>query len=230
MKDGSKADGGVVLQWDCHGGLDQHWRKVQRTDGYFSLENRNSRKCLNLTYGKKDNGAPIDQFICGATNPTQLFKHLDATSAGLFPVDAVETLVDRNIKPVHSGKCLDVVSARAENGANVQQWDCHGGTNQKWELVPDGKHHQIKVLHSGKCLDVVVASKDNGANVQQWDCHGGTNQKWELVPDGKNFQIKAVHSGKCLDVVVASKDNGANIQQWDCHGGTNQMWEILPGG
>ncbi|MCX9073109.1 MAG: RICIN domain-containing protein [Candidatus Methanoperedens sp.] len=35
----------------------------------------------------------------------------------------------------HSGKCLDVAGESQEPGANVQQWDCHGGNNQLWKLV-----------------------------------------------------------------------------------------------
>ena len=98
-----------------------------------------------------------------------------------------------NIKPVHSGKCLDVVVASQDNGANVQQWDCGstGNPNQKWELVPDGPNYQIKAVHSGKCLDVAVASQANGGNVHQYDCHGGPNQAWEITTeDGTAFVLE----------------------------------------
>lgn len=32
----------------------------------------------------------------------------------------------------HSGKCLDVRGASTQNGADVIQYSCHGGTNQQW--------------------------------------------------------------------------------------------------
>ena len=38
------------------------------------------------------------------------------------------------IKVAHTGKCLDVIYSSGDNGATVQQWDCHGGPNQKWML------------------------------------------------------------------------------------------------
>lgn len=34
----------------------------------------------------------------------------------------------------NSGKCLDVAGVDKNNGANVQQWDCHSGDNQRWQL------------------------------------------------------------------------------------------------
>ena len=81
-----------------------------------------------------------------------------------------------------TAKCLDVVVASKADGANVQQWSCHGGSNQKWELVKTNQpYFFIKSVNSGKCLDVIVASKTDGANVQQWSCHGGPNQKWVFL-------------------------------------------------
>jgi len=128
----------------------------------------------------------------------------------------------------HSGKCLDVAGAGLNNGANVQQWDCHNGNNQKWRLdSKGGGFYTLKALHSGKCLDVAGASGKSGANVQQWDCHGKDNQTWQLTYGGDGyFRLTARHSGKCLDVAGASGKSGANVLQWDCHNGNNQKWEI----
>lgn len=133
-----------------------------------------------------------------------------------------------SIKAVHSGQCLDVYGVSSADGANVIQWPCHGGSNQKWELVPlEGGIFEIVAAHSGKCLDVFGASSVNEANVIQWPCHGETNQQWQLVPHGDGaFQIEAVHSGQCLDVSKASKANAANVIQWPCHGGINQQWRL----
>ncbi|WP_345516454.1 RICIN domain-containing protein [Phytohabitans houttuyneae] len=35
---------------------------------------------------------------------------------------------------VQSGRCLDVWSTA--NGAQIQLYDCHGGANQRFNLVP----------------------------------------------------------------------------------------------
>jgi len=128
----------------------------------------------------------------------------------------------------NSGKCLDVSGVATNNGANVQQWDCHGGANQLWTLTDKGDgFYLIAARHSGRCLDVEGYGKGNGTNVSQYDCHGGTNQLWSIIPQGGGYYlITAKHSGKCLDVSGVSKDRGANVYQWDCHGGDNQLWQL----
>ena len=58
----------------------------------------------------------------------------------------------------HSGKCLDVSAASLVNGANVQQWACNGGDNQRWKLVSMGDgYNELVAKHSGKCADVSTA-------------------------------------------------------------------------
>jgi hypothetical protein len=128
----------------------------------------------------------------------------------------------------HSGKCLDVEGTNVKNGANVYQWDCTNGNNQKWNLVSKGGDvYTLAALHSGRCLDVAGARNDNGADVLQWDCHGKDNQAWQITrgADG-SYRLTARHSGKCLDVSGASLNNGADVLQWDCHSGNNQKWKI----
>ncbi len=128
----------------------------------------------------------------------------------------------------NSDKCLDVAGADANNGANVQQWDCHAGANQLWTLTDrGGGYYLIKANHSGRCLDVAGWGKSNGTNVIQYDCHGGDNQLWTPVPQtGGYYLLKSKHSGMCLDVSGVSKDRGANVYQWECHGGDNQLWRL----
>ncbi|MBC9730383.1 RICIN domain-containing protein [Streptomyces sp. TRM68367] len=126
----------------------------------------------------------------------------------------------------HSGKCADVASSSTANGATLQQWSCHDGTNQQWTLRDLGNGYmQLVAQHSGKCLDVASSSTANGATLQQWSCHDGTNQQWQLRDAGDGYvSLVARHSGKCVDVSSRSSADGARLLQWSCHGGTNQQW------
>ncbi|SDE49436.1 RICIN domain-containing protein [Glycomyces harbinensis] len=134
----------------------------------------------------------------------------------------VADVVNRN-----SGKCLDVVNGSTANGAEIIQYDCHGGTNQQWQLTATGGgYYRIASQSSGKCLDVDGASTANNARVIQWTCGSGTNQQWQLRTIGGYVEIVARHSGKCLDVVSSSTANSARLQQYDCYGGTNQQWTV----
>lgn len=66
---------------------------------------------------------------------------------------------------------------RAANGTAVIIWDCHGGTNQKWNNNPDGT---ITGVQSGKCVDTVANGTARGTKIHLWDCHGGPSQQWSL--------------------------------------------------
>jgi len=138
----------------------------------------------------------------------------------------------------HTGKCLDVTSASAANGALIQQWTCLGAAqrNQHWALVRVGttQDYELVVAHTGKCLDVVSASSARGADVQQWSCLGSPqrNQLVRLrsVPNTTVwFQLVFRHSNQCLDVRNASPNQGANLQQWDCLSAQlNQQFRFVP--
>jgi endo-1,4-beta-xylanase len=101
------------------------------------------------------------------------------------------------------------------NGAQVQLWDCHGGTNQRWTYTAG---RELRV-YGNKCLD--AAGTGNGSKVQIYSCWGGDNQKWRLNSDGS---IVGVQSGLCLDAVGAGTANGTLIQLYSCSNGSNQRW------
>jgi|GEM_PF-2044013 len=128
----------------------------------------------------------------------------------------------------HSNKCLDVSGVSKQTGANVIQWDCHGGDNQSWRLIPKGHgYYMIVAKHSNKCLDVAGIGTQDNANIYQWDCHGGDNQLWKIVPKDSGYRlIVPKHSNKCADVDGWGTHNGANVKQYSCHGGNNQQWKI----
>ena len=126
----------------------------------------------------------------------------------------------------HSGKCLDVSGASADNLASVIQWDCQGGENQQWRFEPVGDgYHRIVARHSGKVLDVYGFSLEDLAQIIQYESHGGENQQWRLDPVGDGYyRIIARHSGKALDVFAFSLESGAELIQYTPHGGENQQW------
>lgn len=130
------------------------------------------------------------------------------------------------IQSRHSSKCLDVSDSSLAQRANILQWTCGQGHNQRWrftELQPG--YFQIKALHSSQCIDVASSSTEDGANVLQWPCNGSDNQLWQIQDHGEGvFSIISKHSGKCLDVTKWSTENGGNIQQWECLGRENQKF------
>ncbi|MEU1485730.1 endo-1,4-beta-xylanase [Streptomyces sp. NPDC005752] len=119
------------------------------------------------------------------------------------------------IKSVDSGRCLDAPGSNTTDGAQLQLWDCHNGTNQQWTYTDTG---ELRV-YGNKCLD--AAGTGNGSKVQTYSCWGGDNQKWRLASDGS---IVGVQSGLCLDAVAGGTANGTLIQLYSCSNGSNQRW------
>ncbi|MEV6329240.1 non-reducing end alpha-L-arabinofuranosidase family hydrolase [Streptomyces sp. NPDC051909] len=124
------------------------------------------------------------------------------------------------LRGVSSGRCLDVPGGDQADGTNLQIWDCHGGTNQRWTLTDDNR----LTVYGGKCLDVPGHATTAGTRPVIWSCNGGTNQQWRVDADGT---VVAVESGLCLDVAGAGTANGTAVQLWACNGGGNQKWTGL---
>jgi hypothetical protein len=126
---------------------------------------------------------------------------------------------ERLIVGGQSGRCVDVSGASTANGAQVQLWDCHRNTNQRWTPTSS---RQLTV-YGNKCLDASGQGTTNGTRVVIWDCNGQANQQWNVNSNGS---ITGVQSGLCLDASGNSTANGTLIQLWACHGGTNQQWNL----
>lgn len=128
-----------------------------------------------------------------------------------------------SLEAEHSGKVLDVLGASGSWGAELVQWDYHGGPNQFFRVFGS----PIKPRDSELVLDVANGSQDSGASVVLWPWHGGPNQlfRLEYVGDG-SYRVVTEHSGKVLDVEGASHEDGAKLIQWDWHGGPNQLFRL----
>ncbi|AVV45010.1 RICIN domain-containing protein [Streptomyces sp. ID05-04B] len=120
----------------------------------------------------------------------------------------------------HSGKCADVTSQSLWAGAQIKQYDCNGGNNQKYWFKSVGSgYYQLVVRSSSLCV------RENAGTVSQEDCNASASaQQWALTTSGSYVNITSRASGKCLDVNGASTANSAAIITYACNGGTNQQW------
>jgi poly(3-hydroxybutyrate) depolymerase len=119
-----------------------------------------------------------------------------------------------------SNRCLDVSAQSTANGAALQIWDCHTGTNQQWTRTSS---KQLSV-YGGKCLDAEGAATAPGTRVIIWDCHSGTNQQWNVNADGT---ITGVQSGLCLATTNGGTANGTAVVLASCNGSAAQKWTFV---
>ncbi|MEV5438776.1 RICIN domain-containing protein [Streptomyces sp. NPDC052682] len=120
----------------------------------------------------------------------------------------------------HSGRCADVTSQSQWPGAQLKQYDCNGGGNQKyWFKSTSSGYYQLMTRHSSLCV------QENASTVTQENCSASaTAQQWSLTTTGSYVTVRSRATGKCLDVNGASTANAAAIITWTCTGGTNQQW------
>lgn len=131
----------------------------------------------------------------------------------------------------NSGRCLDVPAYSTSPGSRLIQWDCHSGTNQKFQIVPVESGYKITAMNSGLQLDIAGGpdATQDGTPVIQWPYWGGSNEIFHITATGDGYStITASSSGKCFDVEGISKRNGAHVNQWSCWGGDNQKWRFVP--
>ncbi|WAZ24924.1 RICIN domain-containing protein [Streptomyces cinnabarinus] len=120
----------------------------------------------------------------------------------------------------HSAKCADVTSQSQWQGAQIKQYDCNGGNNQKyWFKSVGGGYYRLMARHSSLCL------QENSSTVTQENCSASaTNQQWSVTTTGSYVNVVSRASGECLDVNGASAANSAAIITYTCNGGANQHW------
>ncbi len=120
----------------------------------------------------------------------------------------------------HSSKCADVTSQSLWAGAQIKQYTCNSGNNQKyWFKSLSGGYYQLIARGSSLCV------QENAGTVTQENCgSSATNQQWSLTTTGSYVKVVSRASGKCLDVNGASTADSAAVITYTCGSGTNQQW------
>ncbi|WP_283133707.1 RICIN domain-containing protein [Rhizohabitans arisaemae] len=121
---GSTANGAAIWQWGCHGYGGQAFRVVFHGAGQYMLQPAHTTgMCLSAHGSANGNGAI--QYQCGpAGDQVYKLEYVSGTGDG--------TLV--RMRPLHTGRCLDVSNVSMDQGAAIIQYDCYGNANQDFYL------------------------------------------------------------------------------------------------
>jgi GH43 family beta-xylosidase len=157
--------------------------------------------------------------------PVRLGASLTGPSGEPSTASTTYTVVNRN-----SGKCLDVAGSSTADGANVRQWACGGGNNQKWRLedLGDDTHRLVNVA-TGKVLDTENCSATDGADLRQWSWQNNTCQRFRFIATDSGYvRITNQATGKVADVTNCGTADGADVRQWSWLNNTCQQWRLTP--
>jgi hypothetical protein len=136
----------------------------------------------------------------------------------------------------HSNKCLDVRGASTRAHAAVQQYRCHKGANQRWDLMPvDDTYYEVRNPRSNMCLTLrrnpPCEDFPGSFCFDDWDslmidhCRGLPEQRWNIA---RPQRLVAKHSRKCLDIEYSGIYAGNRVVQNSCQDKASQLWVRRP--
>ncbi|MFE1839609.1 family 43 glycosylhydrolase [Streptomyces sviceus] len=140
------------------------------TPAAYTLVNKHSGKCLDVTGGSTADGGDVIQWSCnGGANQKWTFSD---------PGDETNRVTNTG-----SGKALDVSNCGTADGGNIQQWSWLNNNCQKWRLVyTQTDYVRLVNVNSGKVADVANCGTANGTDVRQWTWLNNDCQLWQLKP------------------------------------------------
>jgi GH43 family beta-xylosidase len=151
---------------------------------------------------------------------------LDGPAGETAATPTAYTVVNRN-----SGKCLDLAGGSTADGANVQQWTCNAGANQRWRFEDQADDNSRLVsVASGKVLDVANCNSADGTGIRQWSWLNNTCQRFQPVYTASGGWVRLVNraTGKVADVANCSTADGADVRQWSWLNNNCQQWQLVP--
>jgi glucose/arabinose dehydrogenase len=121
----STATGTRLIQWTCHGGLNQSFtfEPIAGVANTFRIRNRSNNLCVDINGGSTLDNAAVIQWTCGSGN-NQRFT--------LAPASGFGSTKDFTVRAVHSGKC--VAAPNATQGTQLVQLPCGTTGNFVWRI------------------------------------------------------------------------------------------------
>lgn len=119
-------------------------------------------------------------------------------------------------------RCLDVLGANPDVGADVGMWGCNGLDNQTWRWGGDGL---VRIAYNGveRCLIMWGdLNAPDGTPVRVSTCHGAANQRWVPTADGAGLRLR--DQDRCVTIAGASAAAGAAVVIAPCAGAAHQRW------
>jgi alpha-N-acetylglucosaminidase len=155
----------------------------------------------------------------------------DAHAVALGIADRLAQVVGQRIydlRPRHTGQCIDAVKGGVDNGTTLQQWTCNGTDAQRFRAeARAGGYFRFVNVKSGKCLEIAGGDTAAGTKLQLWTCNGTESQDFSLQSAAAGHQaVKNRKSGRCLEIEAAGTTAGASLVQNDCNAADEQSFSL----
>lgn len=152
---------------------------------------------------------------------------------GLDDVKAAPPLADGTYKiqsALNNNKVLDVKSANAVSGNNVQLYTFNNTSAQHWTVKHLGNNYYkiTSALDNSLVLDVANAGKKNGTNIQIHKSNGTNAQQWLVKYAGNGYYyIMSKCNGLYVDVNGGKTADKTNIQMYKGNGSNAQKFKFI---
>lgn len=187
-----QAMGSEAQQKTCNATLNQNFEMIpQAQAGLFQLQSPMTQKCLKVGTNNSD---PVTETTCGIGDQDQVFR------------------IGPSPSPIQSnsgagGLCLDVAGNSTSDGAKVQSFGCHGGSNQSWNYAQTAQNCPLDDLALTKIYRDVVRDGDPGIEIDvpaTAKTGGGQITKTMCVP----IKDEAIATG--IHFIVSAIDESGN--------------------
>ena len=230
---GSSAEGTNIQVYAGHGQASQLFKFVEVKesnkqpikDGIYNIQTAiDENRYIEVADGSLENLGNV-QIWSKANGQKQQFK-VEYLGEGEYKIQAM-----------HSGKVLDVFGCQNWDGVNVEQYDWHGGSAQRWIIKEetDGYYSIISKCND-LCLDVYNGINANGTNIQMKENRNYKSQRFKFINVDENkdgmlvdgvYSIKtALDENMNLDVLKGDMNDCANVAIWRANNGLQQRFRV----
>lgn len=193
------------------------WQDFGLTQGYDGMESY---------YAASDD---LHQSKKGAQKLAELMADLTGMTRQPCEMDTGKAYM---LKNVNSGLYLEVSGAKAEAGANVQQWTADGASaHNTWRLKHKGYNYYEVWSYLGDgatyLLDVEGGNSASGTNISI-NTNTNSGAQWFRFfenGDGSYTLVSRCSGDKgAVEVINALTTSGGNVQQWEMNNHPCQNW------
>lgn len=225
----------------------QRFRIIQAASTRDTIDAEASRNRSVLKDGTYRLAAARNQsYALTATNSNAQLGRQDGTESQLWNVthDDAGYVIFTNVK---TGKVLDLSSARAEQGRNIDMWAANNTWAQRWIVERSGAGLALhSAVDPGYALDIDSDRMASDTNVRAWKINDTDGQRLIAQPpaigdqaadlladahrgdlsDGSHRLFSASNRQFALDLVSASTADGANVRIYQSNGTAAQLWAV----